>query len=76
MKKAPALFHTDCVQAFGKVKISPRKLGADLISVTAHKIHGPKGTGALYIKKAQEYCRGFSAANRKSACAREQKHHR
>ena len=51
MKKAPALFHTDCVQAFGKVKISPRKLGADMISVTAHKIHGPKGTGALYIKK-------------------------
>lgn len=51
MKKAPALFHTDCVQAFAKVKISPRKLGADLISITAHKIHGPKGTGALYIKK-------------------------
>lgn len=51
MKKAPALFHTDCVQAFGKVKINPRKLGADMISVTAHKIHGPKGTGALYIKK-------------------------
>ena len=51
MKKAPALFHIDCVQAFGKVKISPRKLGADMISVTAHKIHGPKGTGALYIKK-------------------------
>lgn len=51
MKKVPALFHTDCVQAFGKVKINPRKLGADMISVTAHKIHGPKGTGALYIKK-------------------------
>ena len=51
MKKASALFHTDCVQAFGKVKINPRKLGADMISVTAHKIHGPKGTGALYIKK-------------------------
>lgn len=51
MKKAPALFHADCVQAFGKVKFSPKKLGADLVSVTAHKIHGPKGTGALYIKK-------------------------
>ena len=51
MKKAPALFHTDCVQAFGKVKLSPKKLGADLVSVTAHKIHGPKGVGALYIKK-------------------------
>ncbi len=51
LKKAPALFHTDCVQAFGKVKFSPKKLGADLVSITAHKIHGPKGTGALYIKK-------------------------
>lgn len=51
MKKAPALFHTDCVQALGKIKFSPKKLGADLVSVTAHKIHGPKGAGALYIKK-------------------------
>ncbi len=51
MKKAPALFHTDCVQALGKIKFSPKKLGADLVSVTAHKIHGPKGVGALYIKK-------------------------
>lgn len=48
---APALIHTDCVQAFGKTEIKPRKLGADLITITAHKIHGPKGVGALYIKK-------------------------
>lgn len=51
LKNAPALFHTDCVQAFGKVKLSPKRLGADLVSITAHKIHGPKGTGALYIRK-------------------------
>lgn len=51
LKKAPALLHIDCVQAFGKIKFSPKKLGADLVSVTAHKIHGPKGTGALYIRK-------------------------
>lgn len=48
---APALIHTDCVQAFGKTEIKPKKLGADLITVTAHKIHGPKGCGALYVKK-------------------------
>jgi len=48
---APALIHVDCVQAFGKIPVKPKKLGADLITVTAHKIHGPKGTGALYIKK-------------------------
>lgn len=43
--------HTDAVQAFGKMPINARKLGADLISVSAHKIHAPKGCGALYIKK-------------------------
>ena len=48
---APALIHVDCVQAFGKIEVKPRKLGADLVTVTAHKIHGPKGIGALYIKK-------------------------
>lgn len=49
--KAPALIHIDCVQAFGKIEVKPSKLGADLLTVTAHKIHGPKGIGALYIKK-------------------------
>lgn len=46
-----ALTHTDAVQAFGKLDVEPEKLGADLVSVSAHKIHGPKGVGALYIAK-------------------------
>ncbi len=50
-KNSPALFHCDCVQAFCKIPIKAKRLGADLISVTAHKIHGPKGVGALYIKR-------------------------
>ncbi len=49
--KAPALLHCDCVQAFGKAPVRPAALGADLISVSAHKIHGPKGVGALYISE-------------------------
>lgn len=48
---APALIHIDCVQAYGKININTKKLGADLITVSAHKIHGPKGIGALYINK-------------------------
>ncbi len=44
-----AFFHTDAVQGFLKVPFSAKTLGADLISVSAHKIHGPKGIGALYI---------------------------
>lgn len=49
--KSPALIHIDCVQAYGKTEINAKKLGADLITITAHKIHGPKGIGALYINK-------------------------
>lgn len=48
---APALIHIDCVQAYGKLDVKPNKLGADLLTITAHKVHGPKGIGALYIKK-------------------------
>ena len=48
---APALIHVDCVQAFGKMPVKPKKLGADLVTVSAHKIHGPKGVGALYVRK-------------------------
>lgn len=49
--KAPALLHVDAVQAFGKLPLNPAKMKADLMSVSAHKIHGPKGTGALYVGK-------------------------
>ena len=44
-----AIFHTDAVQGFLKVPFQAKTLGADLISVSSHKIHGPKGAGALYI---------------------------
>ena len=44
-----AIFHTDAVQGFLKIPFTAKTLGADLISVSSHKIHGPKGAGALYI---------------------------
>ena len=44
-----AIFHTDAVQGFLKVPFQAKSLGADLISISAHKVHGPKGAGALYI---------------------------
>ena len=43
--------HTDAVQAFGKMNVRVKRLGADLLTVSAHKVHAPKGCGALYIKK-------------------------
>ena len=44
-------FHVDAIQSFGKIETIPKNLGADLMSVSGHKIHGPKGSGFLYIKK-------------------------
>lgn len=50
-KNPDAHFHCDCVQAYGKMVLKPKKWNVDSACVSAHKVHGPKGVGALYIKK-------------------------
>ena len=49
--KAPALVHCDVVQAFGKIPLKPSAMGVDILTLSSHKVHGPKGAGAIYVKK-------------------------
>lgn len=53
--KRNILFHTDCVQAAGSEMIDVKKIGCDFASISSHKIHGPKGVGALYIKSVDTF---------------------
>ncbi len=50
-KNKDAVFHVDAVQAYGKMVLKPKKWNVDTLCVSSHKVHGPKGVGALYIKK-------------------------
>ncbi|MDR1574048.1 MAG: cysteine desulfurase, partial [Clostridiales Family XIII bacterium] len=69
-KKRGVPFHTDAVQALGNIPIDVRALGVDMLSVSAHKIYGPKGVGALYIRKGvalPSFVHGGGQENKKRA---------
>ncbi|MGY4157750.1 cysteine desulfurase [Bradyrhizobium sp. USDA 4461] len=54
-REAGALFHTDAVQAIGKVRVDLKDSAIDMLSLSAHKLHGPKGVGALYLRKGTKF---------------------
>jgi cysteine desulfurase len=70
-RNSRTLIHTDAVQAFGRIPLHPAELGVDLVSVSAHKLYGPKGVGALWIRHgvvlAAQNTGGGQERNRRSA---------
>lgn len=69
-KAGGTLFHTDAVQALGNIPVDVKELGVDFLSVSAHKIYGPKGVGALYIRKGlriSNFMHGGAQENKRRA---------
>jgi cysteine desulfurase len=62
-----ALFHTDAVQAMGKIPVDVSELGVDYLSFSAHKFYGPKGVGVLFVKKAKPYISLIHGGHQESA---------
>jgi cysteine desulfurase len=65
-QKSKPFFHVDAIQSFGKLKLNLGKLGIDILSISGHKIHGPKGVGAVFVKKGVKVYPLFLGGNQET----------
>ena len=73
LKEHAAVFHTDAVQAYGKLPIDPAAYGIDLLSISAHKINGPKGVGFLYKRDGLSLPTLYTVVSKKKSAVPVQK---
>ena len=75
-KNPDVLVHCDCVQGFGKILFSLNRIKADMVTMSSHKIHGPKGCGAIYVREGVNLRPCASEAPRRAGCGREPRMYR
>lgn len=73
LRERGIVFHCDAVQAAGRIPVDVEKLGCDMLSISAHKLYGPKGVGCLYLRKGTEIVPLITGGGQEKICGEERR---